>query len=254
MLSLWRPVSAPAAHKPELLGRVDPLLALFLRKAWAHLSRDSYEGVRRDLIASLLVKLILRAFPMSPPSASDGQYVATGDYDRITGPRLAHYFRGRASGAPRALLRMADQLNGAITPGRASVAKLDVFEFLKSIDADAVYLDAPCGATQAYERAFRLIDEFLGIDPLPTSDFSSQHPPLDELLDSCAHIPIVVFSMSNKLHSEEQLAELVARHRTVRRVASVPYRHHGSIASSSANANRREILILSTTSERAGAK
>jgi hypothetical protein len=56
-----------------------------------------------------------------------------------------------------------------------------------------------------------------------------------------------VVSLNNQLLAANELTELVARHRTVRRTLSLPYRHYGAIASAKKNAENRELVVLSTT-------
>lgn len=246
-LQLFEPAPAVSAQAPTILDRLDPPVAAFLRNAWGWLQSKEIVGVERDLVALLLVDVLIRCFPMGVPSASDAPHVAAGDFDRLTGPRLGHYLKvGRRLTQPSAVLGRAAAINAAIFPGRATMSNGDAFDFLRSSQADTCYLDPPYGGTQAYERAFALLDEFLGATPLPVSTFSSKSPPLDELLDACRHIPVVVLSLNNALLDEEGLRALVARHRKVERLVSFPYRHYGAVASVRKNAANREFLVLAT--------
>ena len=69
--------------------------------------------------------------------------------------------------------------------------------YLSTAKADMVYLDLPFASTKSYEKAFALVDEFIGATPLPLSSFSSSHPPLDELDDACRHIRVLILSLGN---------------------------------------------------------
>jgi hypothetical protein len=232
---------------PQLLNRLPQEQRDFLDRAWRHLLGGTYSGVEGDLIALLLVKWMCRYFPLGLPGATDAPRIVGGDFDNVTGPRLAHYMRrGRYLLQPGTLLAMAQQINRGIIPGEAQVFQMDVFDFLPTVKADIVYLDPPYPNTQDYGHAFGLIDEFLGQGPLPASAFSSRKPPLDDLLAACNHIPVLVMSLGNALLDEEQVGELVARHRRVRRVLSLPYRHYRSVASREKNLSNREFLVLAT--------
>lgn len=247
VLRLFHP--APEVHlaRPGLLGRMPDPHRTLLERAWRHLHGGAFRDVERDLVALLLVKWLLRYFPLGLPAATDAHRLVDGDFDPVTSQRLAHYLgRARRLLQPATLLRMADEINSAIFPGSAVVSQMDVFAFLRNVRADIVYLDPPYGGTQSYERAFMLVDEFIGAEPPPPSRFSSRQPPLNELLAACSHIPVLVLSLGNGILDEEGARTLVARHRRVRRILSLPYRHYGAVASQAKNAANRELLALGT--------
>ncbi len=245
VLRLCEPAAPSGAAAPALLARLAPRLRVFFEQAWEHLRGGTFSGVERDLISLLLMKLLCRTFPMGLPGATDAPRIVEGDYDRVTSPRLAHYLSAEARVLrPTALLRAADDINVAIMPGNGQAFRLDVFDFLARLEADIVYLDSPYPATQAYEGAFALLDDFLGAEPLPRSPFSSRRPPLDELLDACRRIPVLILSLNNALLDEAAVEALVARHRSVRRLLSVPYRHYGPIAAEEKNKRNKEFLVL----------
>jgi hypothetical protein len=79
---------------------------------------------------------------------------------------------------------------------------------------------------------------------VPQSAFSSRRPPLDDLVAACSHIPVLIFSINNTLLDEDGVRDLVARHRRVERLVSVPYSHYRSVASAEKNRKNREILVL----------
>jgi hypothetical protein len=238
---------ARAGHAPTdaLLRRLPMPLASFFTGAWAQ--AESLLPPRDDLARLLLIRWLLSFFPMGLPSATDSWRIQHRDFDRITGRRLQHYLsREKQLLQPSHLLRLAFRINAGVLPGKASVAQGDALEFLPAIQADVTYLDPPYAGTQSYEAAFRLLDRFLGDGSQRVSSFSSGRPPLDELLVVCDHIPVLVLSMNNAVFTERELTALVARHRRVRRVLSVPYMHYRPLASTRKNATNREMLILST--------
>jgi len=245
ILRLWEPAPPVDAQPPRLLDRLPLAHCDFREHAWSHLHGGTFAGVERDLIALLLIKLIFRYFPLGLPGATDARRIVDGDFDAVTPRRLAHYLRrGRCLLRPGNLLAMARDINRAIIPGHADVSQMDVFTFLPAVKADVVYLYPPYPNTQSYERAFALVDEFLGQKPQPTSLFSSRQPPLDELLDACSHIPVLVLSLGNALLDEGQVRELVARHWRVHRLLSIPYHHYAAVATATKNAQNREFVVL----------
>jgi hypothetical protein len=247
VLRLFAP--APEVHlaAPGLFRRMPGRHRALLENAWRHLHGGTFSDVERDLIALLLLKWLFAYFPLGLPAATDAHRIADGDFDPVTGARLAHYLRrGQRLLQPSTLLTMADQINLGIFPGTADVSQMDVFAFLPNVRADLVYLDPPYGGTQSYEKAFMLVDEFIGAEPPPPSRFSSRQPPLDELLEACSHIPVLVLSLGNSLLDKERAKALVARHRQVHRLLCLPYRHYGAVASPSKSAANRELLVLGT--------
>lgn len=81
---------------------------------------------------------------------------------------------------------------------------------------------------------------------MASSAFSSRRPPLDELLDAARHVPHLVLSANNAVLDEDTLRRLVARHRPVQRLLSIPYRHYGPVATNEKNASNRELLVLAS--------
>jgi hypothetical protein len=57
---------------------------------------------------------------------------------------------------------------------------------------------------------------------------------------------VLVLSLGNTILDEEGARTLVARHRQVRRILSLPYRHYGGVASQAKSAANREFLVLGT--------
>ena len=170
---------APEVHlaRPGLLDRMPDPHRTFLERAWRHLHGGTFTGIERDLIALLLLRWLFRYFPLGLPAATDAHRLVDGDFDPVTAARLAHYLgRGRRLLEPATLLTMADEINLAIFPGCADVSQMDVFAFLPNAEADVVYVDPPYGGTQSYEKAFRLVDEFIGARASAPSGFSTRRP------------------------------------------------------------------------------
>lgn len=247
VLRLFETPQAPIATRPTLFDRLAPVLARFLEGAVGQIRAGAYPGVARDLVTTLLIKWLARAFPMGLTSATDASRFAAGELDTISGQRLKHYLAAaRQLSAPRTLLKLADDLNHGVLPGSAVVTQEDAFAFLPGADVAVAYLDPPYPGTQSYESAFQLVDELFGFPPLQTSPFSGRDPPLDALIDACRHIPLLLLSLNNGLLSVDEVTSLVGRHRTVLRTVALPYRHYAAVATPGKNATNREILVIST--------
>jgi hypothetical protein len=245
VLQLFEASAVGCSRSGDFLERLPAPLAEFLASAWAHV--QGYPPPKVDLARLLLMRWLLSSFPMGLPSATDSWRIRDRDFDPITYRRLHHYLsRERHLLHPRYLLRLAAKINAGVFPGSASVTQFDALALLPQIKGDVAYLDPPYGGTQSYENAYRLLDAFLGDDHPTVSSFSSTSPPIDELLAACDHIPVLVLSMNNAVFSEQELTALVARHRCVERVISIPYTHYGPLASPRKNKANREMLVLST--------
>ncbi len=234
----------PPRHT-SVLGRLPPDAAGFLSSAWCQAER--YPSPRDDLARLVLMKWMISYFPLGLPSASDSWRIRDGDLDEVTSPRLYHYLtRQKQLLQPSYLLGLAARVNAGVFPGEARVCQQDAFRFLPGVAADILYLDPPFGGTQSYETAFRLLDEFIGDGQNGASPFSSTRPPVDELLDACRHIPVLILSLGNALLDDREVRALVARHRRVRRILSLPRHHYSAVASPSKRVANREYLVLGT--------
>ena len=84
------------SHNPlpdEVAAVLTPAQAGWFSRALAAADRcvEPWRSLRR----LLLIKLLLRLYPLSLPSATDAAAAACGDYDEISPHRLGHYLRAR---------------------------------------------------------------------------------------------------------------------------------------------------------------
>ena len=70
---------------------------------------------------ALIVKLVLRLYPMSLPSATDAPAAANDDFDRVSPRRLATCGRGDCW-RRGAVWRIAEQVNAGVFGGRGKAA------------------------------------------------------------------------------------------------------------------------------------
>jgi adenine-specific DNA methylase len=201
---------------------------------------------RRSLLTLLLVKWILRLQPMSMLRGTDARAAAGEDYDRVSPRRVGHYLRSQELLAPAAWWELAREVNLGVFAGEGEAHQQDVFNFLNDAQGDIIYVDAPYPGTTCYEKEYAVLDHLLEGREYERSDFSGAAPPLDELFRACKRIPVWLVSLGNAVIGKEELVNLISRHRDIRRVLEIPYRHLESIASEEKNAKNKEYLILAT--------
>ena len=200
---------------------------------------DAAAEPRHSLLKLVIVKLVLRLYPMSLPSASDAEAAAKDDFDRVSSRRLAHYLRARRLLAPAAVWRTAEQVNAGVFGGRGTAERGDAREVIAGNDADVLYLDPPYAGTTRYERAYAVIDRLLGDERPPGAA-----PSIDELLDVACHIPLVVVSYGGPTTTLDELQDRVARHRRVLSARAVRYDHLRAVATTMKNEANRELLVV----------
>jgi hypothetical protein len=236
--------TAAAPDCPELLRFLPRPLAEVIARVWTAW-HSAPAGPTRDLLGLALEKVILAAYPLSRPDASDARAVARGDVDHVTPIRLQHY--GRAAtmwSAPAAWLTLAGTINAGLVPATGTVTQADARTFLASQDVSLAYLDPPYPGVSAYEPTFARVDDFFGDSTHGRSAFSGASPPLDELLDAAAHIPFVVLSYGNARLELDALTRQVTAHRPVLQALAVPHPHYAAIARRDRAQANREFLLL----------
>lgn len=211
---------------------------------WLH--SGAFSEPRLSLLTLLLVKWIFRLQPMSMLRGTDARAAASGDYDCVSTRRVGHYVRSQKLLAPTAWWGLAREVNLGVFAGRGETHQSDVFDFLRGVEGDVIYLDAPYPGTTPYEREYAVLDTLLEGRSYECSSFSGSTPPLGELFRACDRIPIWLVSLGNNSVSLKDLVALIGRQRAVRHVLEIPYHHLPSLASEEKNATNREYLILAT--------
>jgi hypothetical protein len=239
VLALFR---EPSAGYQEVAGRY--VGALFSRAQADWIDRalavaNGRSDPARSLLLLVILKLLLRLFPMSLPSASDARAAVTGDFDRISSRRLGHYVKAGELLTPARVWSLAEQVNAGVFGGHGEARRGDAVEVIRNVPADIVYLDPPYPGTTGYEKAYAVLDTLLG-DERPRCPV----PNLDQLLDAASAAPIVVLSYGGPMVTLDALTALVARHRPVRRAIAIPYPHLRSVMKEETRVRDREYLIL----------
>ena len=229
--------SVSRALPPALTSICTPAQAEWLARASA--AADAGTEPRRSLRWLLIVKLLLRWFPLSLPSATDAAAAARGDTDDVSPRRLGHYLRAQHSLTARTLERAAAQVNTGVFGGAGRAERGDARAVLERTTADIAYLDPPYPGTAGYTKSYAAVDALLGGDRP-----SGSPPSLDELLDAARHIPLVVVSYGGPAQTLEAVVRVVERHRPVLQARAVPYTHLPALAKEATHAKDTELLIL----------
>lgn len=132
--------------------------------------------------------------------------------------------------------------------GACRAYQLDARAFVAQVEADVAYLDSPYGPdVLAYETALRTVDSILAGREVTSekSDFSTDRylAALDELVDACRHVPLVVLSFSNASTDLDTLAALVARHGREVHAEALQYAHMAGLASAESRARNQEFIV-----------
>jgi hypothetical protein len=204
----------------------------------------TFASPKRELAILVIVKLALRFPPMSMLTAMDAKSAAIGNFDRVSPRRLGHYLK-----APRLLQAatfrdLAADVNAGVFPGRGTASRMDAVAFLGRSEGDVVYLDPPYAGTSSYEAEYAVLDRLLEGETHERSVYSASVPALDDLVDACARVPVLMLSYSNQHTSLDDLAARVGRHRQIVVAREIPYRHLPSVASVRTSARHRELLIV----------
>lgn len=215
----------------------DSMQAAWLDRALAQASQRAEP--KRSLLLLLIVKLVLKAKPMSLLSATDAAAANRGDFDKVSSRRLGHYLRARGMFAPGHVWAVAQSVNAGVFGGTGVALQGDACEVIRATTADVVYLDPPYGGTTAYQREYAVLDELLGDE-----NTTSTVPELEELLAAAALIPLLVLSYGGPSMTLAQLKDLVSRHRKVEGALAIPYAHLRSIATKEKNEVNKELLII----------
>ena len=189
----------------------------------------------------MIIKLVLGLQPMSVLDASDAGAAATGDFDRVSSRRLGHYLRAPERFKPEAVWRVARQVNGGVFPGTGVALQGDAVDVISCNDADVLYLDPPYPGTTGYTKTYAVLDEMLG-----DVDGTRPEPSLEALLESAAHVPVMVLSYGGPTVTLETLTALVGQHRNVVQAVAIPYPHLRSVARKETSREDREYLVVAT--------
>ena len=209
-------------------------------------------GVKRWLLLLLLVKYVLRMRPMGNFGAKTIIHQAeAGKWEEMNPNYVRDVLARDITGHPKTVAeKLRRQVNrGVFSNGFSNEAhQLDVFEFLKQLEGDILYLDPPYAGTSAYETALRPLDSMLeGRLVKPERSVFSKAGAFDlleQLLASSERFPIWVLSYGNSEVGLEALAKLVERFRPVVAGDAFRYTHLTGLSGKEHRERNRELLVV----------
>lgn len=248
------PRGGPGPHESDPLGPVASryVPGVFTENVGACLDRllalagAAADPARAALLKLLVIKLALRAHPMSQVRAGTTSRAVEGAYESITDSCVKSYVDALTLTRPASLRKLIGDVNAGVFPGTGTVEKGDVLERLPAIEADVAYFDPPYPGTTPYEKEYRVLDEILGDDARPVSPWSHREGPalVDELVDRARHIPLVVLSFGNAVATLSQMEQVMSRFGRRTRALAIPYAHKANVARRESRAQNRELLVL----------
>jgi 16S rRNA G966 N2-methylase RsmD len=207
---------------------------------------------KRWLLLLLVVKYVFRMRPMGNFGAKTiVRQAETGKWEEMN----QHYVRDMlvrgVTNHPKSVAeKLRKQINGGVfSNGKQNVVcRNDVFEFLKDVEGDILYLDPPYAGTSAYETALRPLDSILEgrlVEP-ERSDFSKAGGTglLEQLLASSEKFPVWVLSYGNAEVDLDALVALVERFRPVVVAEAFRYTHLTGLSGDQHRERNREMLII----------
>jgi adenine-specific DNA methylase len=230
--------------------------ARFLDTAFAN--ARAAVGTKKWLLLLLLVKFILRMRPMGNFGAKTIIHqVEAGEWEAMNPHYVRDMLTRNVCGHPKRVAEvLREQINaGVFSNGQENRAyQQDVFEFLRGVEGDILYLDPPYAGTSAYETSLKALDsilEGLRVEPKP-SVFSrgKATESLERLFEASQRFPVWVLSYGNREVQLETLVRLVEKFMPVVVAESYRYTHLTGLSSAEHRERNRELLIVAKGKKR----
>jgi 16S rRNA G966 N2-methylase RsmD len=251
-----------AAPTDDPLGRIERdyapntftcAQARLLDRALA-LAEEIPDPAKAALFRLLAIRVALLAHPMAQVRSGTIHRLSTGEYESITESCLYHYVDGMRLTRPEKLWELAQQINGGVFEGKATVIQASVLDRLPEIHADVAYFDPPYPGVMSYEREYKVIDEILEGQSRPTSPFTARDGAemLDTLFDRAQHIPVWLLSLGNAVVGIDDLEAKMTRFGRQTRAIEIKYKHLPAVATAEKNESNREFLVVGWDPDRLG--
>jgi len=210
---------------------------------------NAFSNADDFLLKYLLIKYIFTLRPYSKFSSPNAfnKPMAEGRYDEIKSTYTNH-INGNLKSSVTILREEKDKINSGIFTNneKNEMHKEDVFDFLRKVNGDVLYLDPPYAGTLAYENEYAVLDDILG-DKTPKSGFSEKEGMymLDSLFDESEKFPLWVISFGNAGGNNklEDLVKLVSKYRKCE-VKEFAYKHCESVASEEHKQKSKEWVVI----------
>lgn len=218
-------------------------------KRHAQFLDNAFVNAVRPLDKYLLIKYIFHIRPYSKFSSPNAfnKPMAEGRFDEIKHTYIKH-IKDNFKTPLFILKNEMEQVNqGVFSNGlKNEVHKKDVFDFIKEVSGDVLYLDPPYSGTLSYEGEYKVIDEILG-DVNTKSGFSKSDGMdlLDGLLREADKFPLWVISFGNANGKNDlnKLVGIVDQYRKCE-AKEFEYEHCRSMASKEHKKQCREWLVI----------
>ena len=143
---------------------------------------------------------------------------------------------------------LADEINGGVfTNGlNNEVHQKDIFEFLKQVKGDTIYLDPPYYGSESYEYHYRVFDSMItGKKIKPKhSIFNTKQvfTTTAKLFEACRHISTWLLSVGQRVIDKQKYINLMS---DFRKVEDVPVVHiHAYAIGNGVESGKAEILLV----------
>lgn len=224
--------------------------ARFLDRAFS--TAKAAPGEKKWLLLLLLVKYVLRMRPMGNFGAKTIIHQAEqGRWEEMNPHYLRDVLARDIAGHPKTVAeKLRRQINrGVFYNGEVNEAhQTDVFEFLRQVEGDILYLDPPYCGTSAYETSLKPLDAMLDgnlVDNRP-SVFSRGNAwkALETLLEASRCFAVWVLSYGNAEVDLDALIQLVKKFRAVTVAKEFRYAHLTGLSSRAGREGNRELLVV----------
>ena len=191
----------------------------------------TYESeYKRNLLTLMLTRFIISTRPFGHFSTLKySQLIDQGKIEEALSDRMYVNNNLRQIYHPyHQLKKIAKDINyGVMANGQENkVTQGDVFDFIKNIKADILYMDPPYADTASYEESYNVLDNILDqkVEKPIVSNFTKKDTLdfIDKMLSESTHIPYWVISMGQtnpeKGIKPEELLEVVKKYKTEAKV------------------------------------
>lgn len=210
---------------------------------------NAFANANRPLDKYLLLKFIFHIRPyskFSSPNAFNRPF-EEGRFDEIKSTYKKHIQDNLASVLDILKLEKARVNAGIFSNGlKNEISKQDVFNFLREVNGDVLYLDPPYAGTLGYESEYAVLDTILG-DSKFKSKFSAVEGMdiLREVLAEAEKFPLWVISFGNAGGKNDlnKLVEMVSKFRRCE-AKEFEYRHCEAMATEKHKEQCREWLVI----------
>jgi hypothetical protein len=211
------------------------------------------EGTKGWLLLLLLTRYIIGVRPMGCDFGARTimEQLEDGEWEKVNPNYLRQMIRKSATGHPKSLAgALAEVINaGVFSNGqRNEVHRLDVFDLLKQVEGDILYLDPPYAGALSYESQLKTLDCILEGRMVKgeASVFSKARAEdaLERLLDASQRFPLWVISYGNATMGLDDLVAVVSRFRRVVHAEAILHNHLRSLMGEERRAANRELLLV----------